>query len=46
MEYKAKVLATVEMIVWINEDSVGNKEIDDIDEVIEVEDFEVKNIIY
>jgi hypothetical protein len=42
MRYKAKVTASVEMIVWINENANGDKEIDDIDEVTEIEEFKVK----
>lgn len=42
MKYKAKVTASVEMIVWINESMNGDKEITDIDEVTDVEEFEVK----
>lgn len=42
MKYKAKVTANVEMIVLINESLNGDKEIEDIDEVTEIEDFEIK----
>jgi hypothetical protein len=45
MRYKAKVTATVEMIVWIHEDVVGNQEIEDIEEVGEVEEYEIKSIL-
>lgn len=44
--FKAKVKAVVEMTVWINEDVNGNKEIEDIEEVTNIEEFEVKNEIY
>jgi len=42
MKYKAKVTASVEMIVWINESLNGDIEIDDIDEITDVQEFEVK----
>jgi len=42
MKYKAKVTASVEMIVWINESLNGDMEIDDVDEVTDIEEFEVK----
>jgi hypothetical protein len=45
MRYKAKVTATVEMIVWIHEDSVGNTEIEDIEEVGEIEDYDIKSLL-
>lgn len=41
MKYKAKVKATVEMIVFINEDGSGNKEIEDVVDITEIQDFEV-----
>ena len=44
--YKAKVKAEVEMVVFIHEDVNGNQEIEDIEEVIEIDEFEVKDIIY
>jgi len=40
--YKAKVIASVEMTVWINESLNGDIEIDDIDEVTDVQEFEIK----
>ena len=45
MKYKAKVIAVVEMKVWINENYNGDKEIDDIDEVTDVQEFEIKHKI-
>lgn len=42
MRYKARVKATVDMIVWITETVNGDKEIEDIEEVVEVDEFEVK----
>lgn len=45
-KYKAKVIATVEMVVIIHEDVNGNQEIEDIDDVTDIEEFEVKSIIY
>ena len=44
--YKAKVTATVEMIVTIHEDAVGNTEIEDVEEVTEIEEFEIEKVIY
>ena len=44
--YKAKVKAEVEMIVWIHEDINGNQEIEDIEDVIEIDEFDVKDVIY
>jgi len=45
MKYKAKVFANVEMIVWISETLNGDKEIDDIDEVTDILDFEIRHKI-
>jgi hypothetical protein len=45
MRYKAKVTAAVEMIVWIHEDAAGNQEIEDIEEVVDIEEYEIKSII-
>ncbi|WP_336663545.1 hypothetical protein [Kurthia gibsonii] len=42
---KAKVIAQVEMIVWITEDAVGNQEIEDVEEVTDIEEFEITNEI-
>ncbi|MED3623248.1 hypothetical protein P4482_09170 [Neobacillus thermocopriae] len=44
--YKAKVKAEVEMIVYIHEDVNGNQEVEDIDDVTEIVDFEIREIIY
>lgn len=41
MRYKAKIKADVELIVWINEDRQGNQEIDDVEDVGEINDYEV-----
>ena len=41
-KYKAKVSANVEMIVWISESLNGDQEIDDVEEVTEIKDFEIK----
>lgn len=42
MKYRAKVIASVEMVVWINENINGDQEIEDVEEVSEINDFEVK----
>jgi hypothetical protein len=42
MKKKIKVIANVEMIVWVNEDIQGNQEIEDIEEVTEINDWEEK----
>lgn len=44
--YKAKVKAVVEMTVWIHEDVTGNQEVEDVEEVTDIEEFEVKTVIY
>lgn len=44
--YKAKIKCEAEMIVWITEDVSGNQEIEDIEEVLEIEDYDIKDIIY
>lgn len=38
--YKAKVSATVEMTVWIREAANGEQELDEVDEITEVIEFE------
>ncbi|BDG81297.1 hypothetical protein OQZ55_03715 [Bacillus subtilis] len=40
MRYKAKVKAVAEMEVWVNEDAAGNIEIEYVEYVDEIEDFE------
>jgi len=42
MKYKAKITCNCEMIVWIDEDDQGNQEIPEIQEVLNIDDFEVK----
>ena len=42
MKKKIKVIANVEMIVWVNEDIRGNQDIEDIEEVTEINDWEEK----
>ena len=42
MKKKIKVIANVEMIVWVNEDIQGNQDIEDIEEVTEINDWEEK----
>lgn len=42
MKRKIKVIANVEMTVWINKDIQGNQEIEDIEEVTEINDWEEK----
>ena len=37
MRYKAKVKAYVEMIVYINESTTGDQEIDEVDEVTDID---------
>ena len=46
MRYKAKIKAEVEMTVWIHEDVNGNQEIEHIEEVDEINEYEVKDVIY
>ena len=43
--YKAKIKAEAEMIVWITEDVYGNQEIEEIEEVLEIDDYDIKNLI-
>lgn len=38
MKKKIKVIANVEMLVWVNEDVQGNQEIEDIEEITEIND--------
>jgi hypothetical protein len=38
--YKAKVSATVELVVWLKENDNGEIEIDEVDEVLEVDEYE------
>lgn len=40
--FQAKVKAEVEMTVWIHEDVNGNQEIEEIEAVEEINEFEVK----
>lgn len=40
MRYKAKVKAVAEMEVWVHEDAAGNIEIEYVEYVDEIEDFE------
>lgn len=42
MKKKIKVIANVEMLVWVNEDVQGNQEIEDIEEITEINDWEEK----
>lgn len=42
MKKKIKVVANVEMIVWVSEDIQGNQDIEDIEEVTEIKDWEEK----
>ena len=44
--YKAKIKCEAEMIVWITEDVSGNQEIEDIEEVLEIDEFDIKDVIY
>lgn len=41
MKKKVKVKALVIAEVWINEDVVGNQEIDDFDDIDDVLEFEI-----
>lgn len=38
--YKAKVSATVELIVWLKENDNGEVELDEVEEVDEVTEYE------
>jgi hypothetical protein len=48
MRYKAKVKASVEMVVWINEDISGNQEVEEIEVVgedeLSLDDLEVEGV--
>jgi hypothetical protein len=41
MKYKALVKASVEMVVWIIESLNGDQIIEDVEDVTDIDDFEV-----
>ena len=41
---KITIKATVDAVVWVVEDEVGNQEIVDIDDILDIEDFEEKYV--
>ena len=42
MKKKIKVTASIEMTVWVSEDIHGNQEIEEVEEVTEINDWEEK----
>ena len=45
MRYRAKVISNVEMTVWINENLNGDTEIEEVEEVTETIEYEIKSKI-
>lgn len=45
MKRKVKVKMSCTAIVYINEDVVGNQEIEDVEDVLDIDEFEVVDII-